>query len=184
MSELWLRIDEAAAAAARQPGASPRPRDRVAGPGAPCVDPAFRDPSARHADSPHGTVDHRARLHRGCVSLVRLDDALRDAHVALVQCFEDADPGYYAAITIRTVWGEQDRRYEEAAYSRSEVLHARGRASFDVNRVQDCIDGILAPSRGVVVDEEQLPAEVDLAFVRDLPPGRSVPQPRPRPAGP
>ena len=155
--------------------------DRISGPGAPCVEVGVRDRSVRHADSPHGTVGHRWRVNRGCVSLVDLDAFLRDNHVAIVQCFEDADPGYYAAITIRTVWGAQNPRYDEPRFSRSEVLHARGRASFDVNLAQDCLDGILAGFERLSWGADELPAELDLALMRDLRPGHDVPQPRPRP---
>ncbi len=134
-----------------------------------CVDHGARDTFLR-TSSRLGSVEVGPMTFRqGCTSAVLLQQFLADHHPETVQCFEDGGPGRDAGVTLRTVWGDVDRRYKSPdRFTRSTVLHARGDAGIDVAAIQRCLDGVLAQYRRF--SSSETPVVIDFAMIRDLPP--------------
>ena len=138
-----------------------------------CVDHGARDTFLR-TSSPLGSVEVGPMTFRqGCTSAVLLQQFLADHHPETVQCFEAGGPGRDAGITLRTVWGDVDRRYQSPdRFTRSTLLHAMGDAGIDVAAIQRCLDGVLAQYRRF--SSSETPVVIDFAMIRfrTLPPGR------------
>lgn|GEM_PF-2258556 len=145
----------------------------AAEPAVECVDHGVRDPSLPRERSPLGSVGVGPMTFRqGCASAVLHQQFLEHHHPETVQCFEDGGPALDAGITLRTVWGDVDRRYESPdRFTRSTVLHAMGDASIDVAVIQRCLDGVLAQYRRF--SGADAPVVIDFAMIRfrNLPPG-------------